>query len=31
MIGDPAHRHFHRNFDVLMEEEGLADRGTFHH
>lgn len=28
MIGDPAHV-VSRNFDVLIEEEGVADRGTF--
>ena len=28
MIGDPAHA-ISRNFDVLIEEEGLALRGTF--
>lgn len=28
MIGDPAHV-LSRNFDVLIEEEGVADRGTF--
>jgi peroxiredoxin (alkyl hydroperoxide reductase subunit C) len=28
MIGDPAHV-LCRNFDVLIEEEGLADRATF--
>lgn len=28
MIGDPSHQ-LTRNFDVLNEEEGLADRGTF--
>ncbi len=28
MIGDPAHV-ISRNFDVLIEEEGAADRGTF--
>lgn len=28
MIGDPSHI-VSRNFDVLIEEEGLADRGTF--
>ncbi|NLL00852.1 MAG: peroxiredoxin [Clostridiales bacterium] len=28
MIGDPSHR-ISRNFDVLIEEEGQADRGTF--
>lgn len=28
MIGDPTHT-LSRNFDVLIEEEGLADRGTF--
>lgn len=28
MIGDPAHT-LSRNFDVLIEEAGLADRGTF--
>lgn len=28
MIGDPSHT-ISRNFDVLIEEEGLADRGTF--
>ncbi|MCR8642898.1 alkyl hydroperoxide reductase subunit C [Paenibacillus sp. N1-5-1-14] len=28
MIGDPSHV-ISRNFDVLIEEEGLADRGTF--
>lgn len=28
MIGDPSHT-LCRNFDVLIEEEGLADRGTF--
>lgn len=28
MIGDPSHT-VSRNFDVLIEEEGLADRGTF--
>ncbi|NLM34661.1 MAG: peroxiredoxin [Clostridiales bacterium] len=28
MIGDPAHV-LSRNFDVLIEEEGQADRGTF--
>lgn len=28
MIGDPSHI-ISRNFDVLIEEEGLADRGTF--
>lgn len=28
MIGDPSHV-ISRNFDVLNEEEGLADRGTF--
>jgi NADH-dependent peroxiredoxin subunit C len=28
MIGDPAHV-ISRNFDVLVEEAGVADRGTF--
>jgi len=28
MIGDPSHT-LSRNFDVLNEETGLADRGTF--
>ncbi len=28
MIGDPSHA-LSRNFDVLIEEDGLADRGTF--
>lgn len=28
MVGDPTHV-LSRNFDVLIEEEGLADRGTF--
>ncbi|HOA80361.1 MAG TPA: alkyl hydroperoxide reductase subunit C [Defluviitaleaceae bacterium] len=28
MIGDPSHT-LSRNFDVLIEEEGIADRGTF--
>lgn len=28
MIGDPSHN-ISRNFDVLIEEAGLADRGTF--
>ncbi|MBA4538160.1 peroxiredoxin [Bacillus aquiflavi] len=28
MIGDPSHT-ISRNFDVLVEEEGHADRGTF--
>jgi NADH-dependent peroxiredoxin subunit C len=28
MIGDPAHT-LSRNFDVLIEAEGVADRGTF--
>ncbi|GAB3062103.1 alkyl hydroperoxide reductase subunit C [Virgibacillus ainsalahensis] len=28
MIGDPSHK-ISRNFDVLVEEEGRADRGTF--
>lgn len=28
MIGDPSHV-LSRNFDVLIEEEGQADRGTF--
>ncbi|TYQ12688.1 UNVERIFIED_CONTAM: peroxiredoxin (alkyl hydroperoxide reductase subunit C) [Acetivibrio alkalicellulosi] len=28
MIGDPSHT-LSRNFDVLIEESGLADRGTF--
>lgn len=28
MIGDPSH-HVSRVFDVLIEEAGLADRGTF--
>ncbi|NSL53221.1 alkyl hydroperoxide reductase subunit C [Calidifontibacillus erzurumensis] len=28
MIGDPSHQ-LCRMFDVLIEEEGLADRGTF--
>ncbi|MNJ69175.1 Alkyl hydroperoxide reductase subunit C [compost metagenome] len=28
MIGDPSHT-ISRNFDVLIEEEGVADRGTF--
>ena len=28
MIGDPSHQ-ICRNFDVLIEEQGLADRGTF--
>lgn len=28
MIGDPSHT-LSRNFDVLIEAEGLADRGTF--
>lgn len=28
MIGDPSHT-ISRNFDVLIEESGLADRGTF--
>ncbi len=28
MIGDPSHT-LSRNFDVLIEEDGLADRGTF--
>lgn len=28
MIGDPSHT-LSRNFEVLIEEQGLADRGTF--
>ena len=28
MIGDPTHT-LSRNFDVLIEEDGQADRGTF--
>lgn len=28
MVGDPSHV-LARNFDVLIEEAGLADRGTF--
>lgn len=28
MIGDPSHA-LSRNFEVLIEEKGLADRGTF--
>ncbi|MBM7624636.1 alkyl hydroperoxide reductase subunit C [Sporohalobacter salinus] len=28
MVGDPSHT-LSRNFDVLIEEEGLADRATF--
>lgn len=28
MIGDPSHA-VSRNFEVLIEEKGLADRGTF--
>lgn len=28
MIGDPSHT-LSRNFDVLIEEDGVADRGTF--
>jgi peroxiredoxin len=28
MVGDPAHT-LSRNFEVLIEEQGLADRGTF--
>lgn len=28
MIGDPTHA-ISRNFDVLIEDAGLADRGTF--
>ncbi len=28
MIGDPSHV-ISRNFDVLIEEDGVADRGTF--
>lgn len=28
MIGDPSHE-ISRNFDVLIEADGLADRGTF--
>jgi peroxiredoxin (alkyl hydroperoxide reductase subunit C) len=28
MIGDPSHT-ISRNFDVLIEADGLADRGTF--
>ncbi|SFS53947.1 alkyl hydroperoxide reductase subunit C [Paenibacillus sp. BC26] len=28
MIGDPAHT-ISRNFDVLIEADGMADRGTF--
>jgi len=28
MIGDPSHK-ISRNFDVLIEEDGVADRGTF--
>jgi peroxiredoxin (alkyl hydroperoxide reductase subunit C) len=28
MVGDPTHA-ISRNFDVLIEEAGLADRGTF--
>jgi peroxiredoxin (alkyl hydroperoxide reductase subunit C) len=28
MIGDPSHK-ISRMFNVLIEEEGLADRGTF--
>ena len=28
MIGDPSHI-ISRNFDVLVEADGLADRGTF--
>jgi len=28
MIGDPSHT-ISRNFDVLIEEEGVANRGTF--
>jgi peroxiredoxin (alkyl hydroperoxide reductase subunit C) len=29
MVGDPSHT-LCKNFDVLIEEEGLADRATFH-
>ena len=28
MVGDPTQR-LSRNFDVLIEAEGMADRGTF--
>ncbi len=28
MVGDPTHA-ISRNFEVLIEEAGLADRGTF--
>ncbi len=28
MVGDPSHQ-LSRNFDVLIEEDGVADRGTF--
>lgn len=28
MVGDPSHN-LSRNFDVLIEEDGMADRGTF--
>ncbi len=28
MVGDPTHA-LARNFDVLIEEDGIADRGTF--
>ena len=28
MVGDPSHQ-ISRNFDVLIEEDGVADRGTF--
>ncbi|TDX59006.1 alkyl hydroperoxide reductase subunit C [Orenia marismortui] len=28
MVGDPSHT-LSKNFDVLIEEDGLADRGTF--
>ncbi|GAB4073982.1 alkyl hydroperoxide reductase subunit C [Barrientosiimonas marina] len=28
MIGDPSHQ-IARNFDVLIEDQGVADRGTF--
>jgi peroxiredoxin (alkyl hydroperoxide reductase subunit C) len=28
MVGDPSHK-LSKNFNVLIEEEGLADRATF--
>jgi peroxiredoxin (alkyl hydroperoxide reductase subunit C) len=28
MVGDPSHT-LSKNFNVLIEEEGVADRGTF--